>query len=96
MGFIDHLYTPLGTTLYSSLTQSITVSTSISLATDLTHWRFFSFRGLADARRLTLLTRTHSAIFSASLAELKSRLASHSESRTRLFSTELFQFARIE
>jgi hypothetical protein len=45
-GFIDHVYTPLGTTLYSSLTdqcpQSITVSTSRFLATDLTR-RFFIF-----------------------------------------------------
>jgi hypothetical protein len=46
IGFIDHLYTPLGTTLYSSLTQcpqSITVSTSHFLATDLPQLRYFNF-----------------------------------------------------
>jgi hypothetical protein len=46
--------------------QSITVSTSRFLATDLTQWKFFSCRGHAVAPWLTLHTSTHSSIFSAS------------------------------
>jgi hypothetical protein len=74
----DHLYTPLETILYGSLIhtdlwlQSITISISRFLATDLTQWRFFSFRGHAVTRWLTLHTWTHSAIFSAN-----SRLTAH-------------------
>jgi hypothetical protein len=85
--FINHLYTQLGTTLYRWLTltyswlQYITVSTSRFLATDLTHWRFFSFRGHAVARWLALHTWTHSATFSESLAQHNSRLTTHLELR---------------
>jgi hypothetical protein len=49
IGFIDHLHTPLGTTLHGSLAhtnswlQSVTVSTSRFLTTDVTQWRLLSF-----------------------------------------------------
>jgi hypothetical protein len=62
-GFIDHLYTPLKTTSnYSAIadlhtlqftvthTLGFSVFTSRILATDLTQWGFFSFRGHAAAR----------------------------------------------
>jgi hypothetical protein len=49
-----------------------------------TQWRFFSFRGHAVARWLTLHTWPHGAIFSASLAELNSQLTAHLELRTQL------------
>jgi hypothetical protein len=58
----EWVYWPLVNTTrnYRSLTdswlQSITVSNSRFLATDLTQWRFFSFRGHAVARWLTLLS----------------------------------------
>jgi hypothetical protein len=42
------------------------VFTSLILGTDLTPWRFFSFRGHAVTRWLTIHFGTHSAIFSVS------------------------------
>jgi hypothetical protein len=85
IGFIDHLYAPLGTTLYSSLThinmcpQSSTGSNSRFLAIDLTQWRILSFFGHGVARWLTFRTWTHGAIFSASLAGSNSRLTARLE-----------------
>jgi hypothetical protein len=68
-GFIDHLYTVLETTtnysaiadlhtLQFTVTYTLVFSVFISriLATDLTQWRFFSFRGHAVACWLTLHT----------------------------------------
>jgi hypothetical protein len=51
------------------------------VAIDLILWRFFSFRGYAAARWLTLHTWTHSAIFSASIAEPNSPLTAHLDLR---------------
>jgi hypothetical protein len=85
LDILTHLYTPLGTTLHSPLThtdwfpQSVTVPTSRFLAAELTQWKCFSFRGHAVAHWLTLHTCTHSATFSASLAEPISRLTAHLE-----------------
>jgi hypothetical protein len=56
-------------------------STDVSWQQILTQWRFFSFRGHTVARWLTLHTWTHSAIFSASLAEPNSRRSAHLELR---------------
>jgi hypothetical protein len=80
IGFISTLYTPLGTTRNYSTTADLhtlqftaantnvlsLLFTSRFLTTNLTHWRFFSIRGHAVGRWLTLHTWTHSAIFSAS------------------------------
>jgi hypothetical protein len=57
---------------HTQVNQSITVCTSRFLVTDLTQWRFFSFRGHAVACWLTLHNWTPSAIFSISLAESNS------------------------
>jgi hypothetical protein len=73
--FTDHWHTE------TSVLKSITVLTSCFLATNLTKWRFFSFLGHAVARWLTLHPWTHSAIFSASLAEPNSRLTAYLEIR---------------
>jgi hypothetical protein len=62
--------------LHPQCPQSITVSISCFLATYLKQRRSFSFRGHAFAGWLT-----HSAIFSASLAEPNSRLTAHLELR---------------